>query len=83
LDDLKPKPNGSYSEQITFVTDRPGHDARYAIDAKHIRDELEWRPSVTIEEGLLKTVQWYLNNQDWLTSLRNRNQFGERLGAKG
>ncbi len=50
---------------ITFVTDRPGHDARYAIDPTRIRDELGWRPSVTLDEGLRKTVRWYLDNEAW------------------
>ena len=58
LDEKCPKAAGSYSEQIAFVADRPGHDARYAIDPTRIRDELGWRPSVTVEEGLEKTVQW-------------------------
>ena len=53
------------AELITFVKDRPGHDARYAIDPSRIRNELGWRPSVTVEEGLEKTVQWYLDNEDW------------------
>ncbi len=69
-----------YGELITFVTDRPGHDARYAIDPTRIRDELGWRPSVTIEEGLERTVQWYLENEDWWRPLLNRHGVGERLG---
>ena len=60
LDRLKPRRAGAYEGLITFVQDRPGHDARYAIDPSRIRDELGWRPSVTVEEGLEKTVQWYL-----------------------
>ena len=51
---------------ITFVTDRPGHDARYAIDASKLQDELGWEPSLQFEEGLIKTVQWYLDNQEWM-----------------
>ncbi|CAN0575868.1 unnamed protein product, partial [Ectocarpus sp. 12 AP-2014] len=62
LDRLKPGA-APYCDQITFVTDRPGHDARYAIDPTRIREELGWRPSVTVEEGLEKTVQWYLDNE--------------------
>ena len=54
---------GAYAELITFVTDRPGHDARYAIDPTRIRTELGWRPSVTVEEGLERTVRWYLENE--------------------
>ena len=82
LDRLKPKSRGTYAELITFVQDRPGHDARYAIDPSRIRDELEWRPSVTVEEGLEKTVQWYLDNEDWWKPLQNRSGVGERLGTK-
>lgn len=79
LDRLRPgaKP---YAEQIEYVTDRPGHDMRYAIDPTRIREELGWRPSVTIEQGLEKTVQWYLDNQSWWQALRSRAGVGERLG---
>ena len=82
LDRLKPKKRGTYADLITFVQDRPGHDARYAIDPSKIRDELGWRPSVTVEEGLEKTVQWYLDNEDWWKPLQNRTGVGERLGTK-
>ena len=81
LDDLRPKPQGVYADQITFVTDRPGHDARYAIDPSRMRSEMKWRPSVTVEEGLRRTVEWYLNNEDWWRSLQNRSGVGERLGV--
>ena len=80
LDELRPRKTGSYSEQITFVTDRPGHDARYAIDPSRIRTELGWRPSVTVEEGLRRTVAWYLENEDWWRALLNRDGVGTRLG---
>jgi dTDP-glucose 4,6-dehydratase len=82
LDDKRPKNSGSYADQITYVTDRPGHDARYAINPQRIRDELGWRPSVTVEEGLEKTVQWYLDNTDWWQALQGRKGVGERLGVK-
>ena len=82
LDQKRPKPEGSYADQITFVTDRPGHDARYAIDPGRIRDELGWRPSVTVEEGLARTVDWYLANETWWRALQDRNGVGERLGVK-
>lgn len=82
LDDLRPKASGSYADQITFVTDRPGHDARYAIDPTRIREELGWRPSVTVEEGLHRTVQWYLDNEAWWKALQNRAGVGVRLGVK-
>lgn len=80
LDAKRPKDEGSYADQITFVTDRPGHDARYAIDPARIRAELDWRPSVTVEEGLEKTVQWYLDNEAWWRPLQARHGVGERLG---
>ncbi len=82
LDEKRPKAAGSYADQITFVTDRPGHDARYAIDPTRIREELGWRPSVTVEEGLALTVQWYLDNEDWWRALQDRHGVGERLGVK-
>jgi dTDP-glucose 4,6-dehydratase len=65
LDRLKPKANGSYRDQITYVKDRPGHDRRYAIDATKLARELGWKPVETFETGLAKTVQWYLDNQAW------------------
>ena len=81
LDRLKPRAAGTYAELITFVQDRPGHDARYAIDPSRIRNELGWRPSITVEEGLEKTVQWYLDNEDWWRPLQNRTGVGARLGT--
>ena len=72
---------GAYKDLITFVRDRPGHDARYAIDPSRIRAELGWRPSVTVEEGLEKTVQWYLDNEAWWRALQNRDGVGQRLGT--
>ncbi|SAK43958.1 dTDP-glucose 4,6-dehydratase [Caballeronia catudaia] len=65
LDELRPKENGSYREQISFVKDRPGHDQRYAIDARKLERELGWKPAETFETGLRKTVQWYLGNREW------------------
>ena len=82
LDEMKPRAAGSYAELITFVADRPGHDARYAIDPSRIRDELGWRPSVTVEEGLRRTVRWYLDNESWWRPLLARSGVGERLGVK-
>ena len=82
LDEKRPKADGSYADQITFVTDRPGHDARYAIDPTRIRDELGWRPSVTVEQGLALTVDWYLANEPWWRALQDRKGVGERLGVK-
>jgi dTDP-glucose 4,6-dehydratase len=67
LDELKPRADGqSYAEQISFVTDRPGHDRRYAIDASKIARELGWRPKETFDSGIKKTVQWYLDNPVWI-----------------
>jgi dTDP-glucose 4,6-dehydratase len=81
LDQKRPRADGkAYAEQITFVTDRPGHDARYAIDPTRIRNELGWRPSVTVEEGLERTVQWYLDNESWWRALQDRDGVGQRLG---
>lgn len=80
LDHLHPREEGNYADLIKFVSDRPGHDARYAIDPSRIRSELGWRPSVTVEEGLEKTVQWYLDNENWWRPLLNRSGVGERLG---
>lgn len=82
LDRLRPHDGGSYADLIIFVTDRSGHDARYAIDPSRIRNELGWRPSVTLEEGLEKTVQWYLDNENWWSPLLDRSGVGERLGTK-
>jgi dTDP-glucose 4,6-dehydratase len=79
LDELLPQEK-PYADQITFVTDRPGHDQRYAIDPSRIRNELNWRPSVTLDEGLRKTVQWYLENRDWWKALQSRDGVGARLG---
>jgi dTDP-glucose 4,6-dehydratase len=61
LDDKFPKLKGSYKEQITYVTDRPGHDKRYAIDASKIENELDWKADENFETGIVKTIDWYLN----------------------
>ena len=79
LDAKRPKAT-PYADQITFVTDRPGHDARYAIDPSRIATELGWRPSVTLQQGLEKTVQWYLDNEAWWRALQDRAGVGQRLG---
>ncbi|WP_281981243.1 dTDP-glucose 4,6-dehydratase [Thalassorhabdomicrobium marinisediminis] len=80
LDRKRPGP-APYARQITLVADRPGHDQRYAIDPTRIATELGWRPSVTLEEGLEKTVQWYLDNEDWWRALQDRDGVGARLGT--
>ena len=82
LDVKRPKAT-RYADQIGFVTDRPGHDLRYAIDPSRIRTELGWRPSVTLEQGLEATVQWYLDNEAWWRALQDRAGVGQRLGTGG
>ena len=69
LDGLRPKTNGQYADQITFVTDRPGHDRRYAIDASKLERELGWKPAETFESGIAKTVQWYLEHPEWIAGV--------------
>ncbi|MFM2391679.1 MAG: dTDP-glucose 4,6-dehydratase [Pseudomonadota bacterium] len=81
LDEMRPD-GAPHARLITFVTDRPGHDARYAIDPTRIREELGWRPSVTLEEGLRRTVRWYLDNEAWWRPLLDRQGVGTRLGTK-
>lgn len=72
LDELKPQANGqAYESLITFVKDRPGHDLRYAIDATKIQNELGWSPTETFETGIRKTVEWYLNNQEWVAHIQS------------
>ncbi len=72
LDTLRPRADGlSYASQISYVTDRPGHDRRYAIDAQKIERALGWRPAETFESGIRKTVQWYLDNQDWVAQVQS------------
>jgi len=79
LDQLRPAAR-PYSDLITFVDDRPGHDQRYAIDPSRIRDELGWRPSVSFDEGLKKTLLWYLENESWWRAIQARGDVGKRLG---
>jgi len=72
LDELRPRADGKpYKEQITYVTDRPGHDRRYAIDARKLERELGWRPAETFDSGIRKTVQWYLSNPDWVAHVQS------------
>jgi dTDP-glucose 4,6-dehydratase len=73
LDELRPDPAGSYKRLITFVTDRPGHDRRYAIDARKLERELGWKPAETFETGIRKTVQWYLDHADWVANVQSGN----------
>ncbi len=80
LDERRPDA-APHDRLITFVTDRPGHDMRYAIDATRIQVELGWTPSVTVEEGLARTVDWFLGNEAWWRALQERDGVGERLGT--
>jgi dTDP-glucose 4,6-dehydratase len=80
LDDLVPDPHGPRERLIAFVTDRPGHDQRYAIDPSKIENELGWRPACDFEQGLATTVRWYLDNPDWWGRIRSGVYRGERLG---
>lgn len=87
LDELTPKASGgSYREQITFVTDRPGHDRRYAIDARKIERELGWKPAETFDSGIRKTVAWYLANGEWVRHVQSgayREWIGKQYGGAG
>nr|WP_321503893.1 dTDP-glucose 4,6-dehydratase [uncultured Dethiosulfovibrio sp.] len=80
LDSKRPKADGSYRDQITFVKDRPGHDKRYAIDASKIKQELGWTPEETFDTGMEKTVNWYLDNQEWVNRVTDGSYRMERLG---
>ncbi|WP_302796383.1 dTDP-glucose 4,6-dehydratase [Hafnia paralvei] len=85
LEELVPsKPDGveHYADLITYVTDRPGHDMRYAIDAAKIERELGWRPQETFESGIRKTVEWYLANESWWKRVQDGSYAGERLGLQ-
>jgi dTDP-glucose 4,6-dehydratase len=84
LDELAPDAAGSYSRLITFVKDRPGHDRRYAIDARKIERELGWRPAETFDSGIRKTVQWYLANREWVAGVQSgayREWLNRQYGA--
>ncbi len=85
LDELQPRRDGKpYKEQITYVTDRPGHDRRYAIDARKIERELGWTPAETFDSGIRKTVLWYLENQDWVGNVQSgsyRDWVAKQYGA--
>ena len=81
LDELRPRADGAkYESQIVFVTDRPGHDRRYAIDADKLRGELGWRPEENFDTGIRRTVQWYLDNAWWWQPIREKKYSGQRLG---
>ena len=88
LDEMRPDAGGSYARHISHVTDRPGHDRRYAIDARKIECELGWQPAETFESGIRKTVRWYLDNSDWVARVQSgayrdwvTTNYNERTGA--
>jgi len=81
LDTLRPNSAGQSRDLIEFVSDRPGHDLRYAIDSTRIQQELDWEPEESFESGLLKTVKWYLDNDWWWAPIRNAKYAGQRLGT--
>ena len=80
LNELRPSEKGNYSNLITYVKDRPGHDFRYAINAEKIQKELKWYPNESFKTGIKKTIEWYLNNKKWWESIQNKNYNQERLG---
>lgn len=82
MDELKPEAGFKHNSLSTFVKDRPGHDMRYAIDPQKIQDELGWRPEVKFEEGIRKTVKWYLDNRTWYENILNGSYKLERLGLR-
>jgi len=83
LDKLRPRKNGNpYNQLITYVKDRPGHDFRYAIDASKINNDIGWKPKENFETGLRKTIQWYLDNENWWRKIQDRTYNQERLGLK-
>jgi dTDP-glucose 4,6-dehydratase len=80
MDDLKPRKSGSYLDLIAFTKDRPGHDFRYALDISRIKSELSWRPSTNFEDGLKKTIKWYLENEIWWRPLLNELNLNSHFG---
>jgi dTDP-glucose 4,6-dehydratase len=80
LDRMQPRDIGNYADLITFVTDRPGHDERYSIDSSFIQKELGWKPRVSLEDGLERTVRWYIENEDWWCPILARQRVSKRLG---
>jgi len=80
MDTEHPRAAGEYTDLIEFVTDRPGHDRRYAVNASKIKTDLAWEPSIAADEGFAATVRWYLNNRDWWEPLLSRSGVGKRLG---
>ena len=80
MDDIRPRDEGNYSDLITFVSDRPAHDFRYALDISKIKKELNWSPKISFDKGLKETIKWYLNNEDWFFKEVEHRYDGKRLG---
>ena len=82
MDEYSPRTQGgNYNDLITYVTDRPGHDFRYAINTSKIRNELGWQPKENFTSGINKTIRWYLDNEPWWTAIQNNTYQQERLGV--
>lgn len=82
MDQKHPRQSGVYEDLIHYVEDRPGHDLRYAIDHQKITNELSWKPKVTFEQGISQTIDWYLQNQEWLQNILKKSYDGSRIGLK-
>ena len=82
MDEIKPSKNGSYRNLITFVDDRPGHDKRYAVDSSKLQNTLKWEPKESFQSGIKKTIEWYLNNEEWWRKIQRNNYNQQRLGLK-
>ncbi len=80
LDELRPDAQGPHDRLISHVDDRPGHDARYAVDTSKIGGELGWQPSISFDEGIRRTVVWYLEHEEWWRGIQAKNYSGARLG---
>jgi dTDP-glucose 4,6-dehydratase len=80
LDELRPDPAGPHARLKTYVTDRPGHDLRYAMDFSKLARDLGWQPSESFESGIRRTVEWYLDNAPWCEAVEKRSYSRERLG---
>jgi len=80
---IKPKNISNYEQLITFVSDRPGHDRRYAVNNSKLLNELGWKPKISLENGIKETIDWYLTNKDWLLNDKDLTYDGSRLGLIG
>ncbi len=82
MDELKPSKNGSYRNLISFVNDRPGHDKRYSVNSTKLQKSLKWKPKESFSTGIKKTIEWYLNNEDWWRKIQENNYHQQRLGLE-